>query len=231
MVEDLKSICGVDEVGRGPLAGPVVAAAVVLPTDKDFKEFTDSKKLTEKKRDKLFSLIIESSLDWCIAAAGPKTIDKINIREATKLCMKLCIEKLNVSHAYVDGNMTLETNTLHSPIIKGDQKIQAIGAASIIAKVWRDTLMKDYDKKFPGYNFSGHKGYPSKAHKEAISKLGPCPIHRYSFRPLTECTDKTNQLNLSTSSDLYLLSSTEDDNPYDKPINREIRGRDSLSIS
>ena len=222
--------CGVDEVGRGPLAGPVVAAAVVLP-DTTEVTFIDSKKLTEKKRALLFPKIIETCTQWCIAAAGPITIDKLNIREATKLCMKLCIERLEVKSAYVDGNMRLETDIEHFPIIKGDQKIQAISAASILAKVWRDNLMERYDTEFPYYEFKKHKGYPSKTHREAIAEHGPCKIHRYSFRPVSEFKNNIQQEQISEESDIFLISSRQGDSPNDEPRAGKLRREDSRAVS
>ncbi len=175
-----------DEAGRGPLAGPVFAAAALVKKEPDFlTEIRDSKKISEKKREKLFDLIMKSEdILVEVAQRDPQTIDQINIFEATKRAMEEAILKLGEEDALViiDGNFAINIEREQKSIIKADQKILECSIASIAAKVSRDRLMRGMDKKYPGYGFSCHKGYPTKAHKEAIKKLGPCPIHRRSFK-------------------------------------------------
>ena len=176
-------IAGVDEVGRGPIAGPVVAAAVILPKNAVFAGINDSKKLSEKKRLALEKLIKENCVAWAIGAVGPAMIDKINILEASKLAMKMAIEKLPVpaEHLLVDA-VNLQVDIPQTDIVKGDAKSISIGAASIIAKCHRDRMMKVYDKIYPEYGLAGHAGYPTKAHKEAVFTYGYSKIHRKSFK-------------------------------------------------
>ena len=178
-------ICGIDEVGRGPLAGPVVAGAVILPKDCDILYINDSKKLTEKKREELYEIIMEKAVACGIGYASPERIDEINILQATYEAMKLAIADLGVvPQVLLNDAVTIpgvDKGILQVPIIKGDAKSISIGAASIIAKVTRDRLMVEYDKVFPGYDFAGNKGYGSTSHIEALKKLGPTPIHRKSF--------------------------------------------------
>lgn len=178
-----KYICGVDEVGRGPLAGPVVCAAVIMPLDDIIDGVDDSKKLTAKKREKLSALILEKAVACNICRIEPEIIDQINILEATKLCMKNAIEGLEIAPDYVltDGNMTLDISVPQRSIIKGDIFSYSIGAASIVAKVFRDNLMDGYDEVYPGYGFAKHKGYGTVAHIKAIKDNGLCPVHRRSF--------------------------------------------------
>ena len=179
----VRYIAGVDEVGRGPIAGPVVAAAVILPQDVQIAGINDSKKLSEKKRLALEATIKENCVAWAIAAVGPSVIDEINILEASKLAMKLAIKKLPVAaeHLLVDA-VKLPVKIPQTDIIKGDAKSVSIGAASIIAKCHRDRMMKVYDKIYPGYGLGGHAGYPTKAHKEAVFTNGYTAIHRKSFK-------------------------------------------------
>ncbi|MBR6665117.1 MAG: ribonuclease HII [Lachnospiraceae bacterium] len=178
-------ICGIDEVGRGPLAGPVVAGAVILPKDCDILYINDSKKLSEKKREELYDIIMEKAIACGIGYASPERIDEINILQATYEAMRLAIADLGVvPQVLLNDAVTIpgvDKGILQVPIIKGDAKSISIGAASIIAKVTRDRLMVEYDKVFPGYDFAGNKGYGSAAHIEALKKLGATPIHRKSF--------------------------------------------------
>ena len=185
------AVAGVDEVGRGPLAGPVVAAAVVLPPDFDLIEVNDSKKLSEKKREELFPLITEKAVAYSIGMVSHDVIDEINILEATKRAMKDAVLSLNEKlkskgHSQIDmlliDALTLSDMPMEQMgIVKGDAKSISIAAASILAKVTRDHMMIDYDCKYPGYGFASNKGYGTKTHYEGIQKLGICPIHRKSF--------------------------------------------------
>jgi ribonuclease HII len=174
---------GVDEVGRGPLAGPVVAAAVILNPEYYIDGLKDSKLLNHKKREALSEKIKTHSLAWAIGRAEVEEIDEINILQASLLAMKRAIEQLSVlpKLVVVDGIHCPKINIQSKTIIKGDQLIPAISAASIIAKVYRDNEMCDYDKQYPGYEFATHKGYGTKKHIEALKKLGLSPIHRKSF--------------------------------------------------
>jgi ribonuclease HII len=176
-------IAGVDEVGRGPIAGPVVAAAVILPKNALITGINDSKKLSEKKRLILEKEIKKNCVAWAICAIGPSVIDKINILEASKLAMKKAVEKLPVTpdHLFIDA-VRIDSNIPQTNIIKGDAKSISIGAASIIAKCHRDRMMKIYDKIYPGYGLASHAGYPTKAHKEAVFEKGYTVIHRKSFK-------------------------------------------------
>ena len=176
-------VCGIDEVGRGPLAGPVVAGAVILPKNCDILYINDSKKLSEKKREELYDIIMEKAVACGIGYASPERIDEINILQATYEAMRQAINNLSVRPDVLlnDAVRIPEVDIMQVPIIKGDAKSISIGAASIIAKVTRDRLMVEYDKIFPGYDFAGNKGYGSAVHIEAIQKLGPTPIHRRSF--------------------------------------------------
>ena len=178
-----KYICGVDEVGRGPLAGPVVCAAVIMPLDDIIEGVDDSKKLSEKKREKLNRLILEKAVACRICLIEPEIIDKINILEATKLCMKNAIEGLEIKPDFVltDGNMTLDISIPQRSIVKGDSLSYSIGAASIAAKVYRDNLMAELDKIYPAYGFAKNKGYGTAEHINAIKEAGICAVHRRSF--------------------------------------------------
>lgn len=178
-----KYICGVDEVGRGPLAGPVVCAAVIMPLDDIIDGVDDSKKLSAKKRESLSELILKKAVASGISLIEPEKIDEINILEATKLCMKQAVEKLEIPPDFVltDGNMRLDVPVPQQSIIKGDALCYTIGAASIIAKVYRDKLMDGYAEKYPGYGFERNKGYGTAEHIAAIKKYGLTEIHRRSF--------------------------------------------------
>lgn len=178
-----KYVCGVDEVGRGPLAGPVVCAAVIMPLDDVIEGVDDSKKLSAKKREALSVLILKKASAVNICRIEADKIDEINILEATKLCMKNAVEGLEITPDCVlcDGNMTLDISVPQQSIIKGDALSYSIGAASIVAKVYRDKLMDGYAEVYPGYGFEKHKGYGTAAHIEAIKERGLCPIHRRSF--------------------------------------------------
>ncbi len=179
-------LAGVDEVGRGPLAGDVVAAAVILDPAKPIEGLDDSKKLTEKKREQLFPEIQQRALSYCIARASVAEIDEINILHASMLAMKRAVEGLATQPEYVlvDGNRIPLWAYAAEAVVKGDSRVQAIAAASILAKVTRDREMVAFDEEYPGYGFAGHKGYPTKVHMAAIEQLGITPIHRRSFGPV-----------------------------------------------
>ena len=177
-----KLICGVDEAGRGPLAGPVFAAAVILPEGKIIEGVNDSKKLSEKKRELLFDKIIEEALDYSIASASEKEIDELNILNATYLAMKRAVEGLkSADYALIDGNRMPPLNIEGETVIKGDAKSASIAAASILAKVSRDRVMLEHAEKYPQYQFEKHKGYGTKLHYEMLDKYGPSDIHRQTF--------------------------------------------------
>ena len=176
-------ICGIDEAGRGPLAGPVVAGAVVLDKTKEILYLNDSKKLSEKKREALFDEIMEKAIAVGVGIVDEKVIDDINILQATYKAMRLAIDNLKVKPQILlnDAVIIPDVDIPQEKIIKGDAKSVSIAAASIIAKVTRDRLMTEYDEKYPDYGFAGHKGYGTAAHIEKIKEIGPCPIHRRSF--------------------------------------------------
>ena len=177
-------IAGVDEVGRGPLAGPVVAAAVILPQDFDVLGIDDSKKLSPKKREKLFEVIKEKALAWSVGWVGPERIDEINILEATKEAMTQAVQGLSLQpdHVLIDGNFTVRALALpQTAIVKGDANSTSIAAASILAKVTRDRYMEEMDAVYPGYAFASNKGYGTKAHYDGLKAQGPTPIHRKTF--------------------------------------------------
>lgn len=179
-----KLVCGVDEAGRGPLAGPVCAAAVILPDDCVIDGLDDSKKISEKKREMLFDIIIEKAVAYSIAYGTLEEIEQYNILEATYIAMNRAIDGLNIKadFALIDGNRVPKDIKIPcETVIKGDSKSYSIAAASILAKVTRDRLMLEYDKKYPQYLFAQHKGYGTKAHYEAIKQYGVCEIHRLSF--------------------------------------------------
>jgi len=175
---------GVDEAGRGPLAGPVVAAAVVLPDDCKIDGLDDSKKLSPSKRKKIFEEIKLVAISYAVGIVEPQEIDKINILQAALLAMEISVKKLTTKPDYllIDGNQKTSLLLIQETIVKGDTKSCSIAAASIIAKVTRDTIMEEYHLTYPEYNFKGHKGYPTKEHYQAIKEYGPCPIHRKTFR-------------------------------------------------
>ena len=178
-----KAVCGVDEAGRGPLAGPVCAAAVILPENTVIEGVNDSKKLSEKKREALFDVIKEQALSYSIAFASVEEIEDINILNATMLAMKRAVEGLDIKadYAMIDGNRLPDLTIDSEFIVKGDAKSMSIACASILAKVSRDRLLYKYAEEYPEYLFDKHKGYGTKAHVEAIKKYGPCPYHRLSF--------------------------------------------------
>lgn len=180
-----QAIAGIDEVGRGPLAGPVVAAAVILPADFDVYGVIDSKQLSEKVRDDLVSKIKEQAIDYGIGIVDAARIDEINIYQASREAMKQAVLAMDVPADYmlVDA-MNVDLPIQQQSLIKGDARSNSIGAASILAKVTRDSLMKAYDKEYPGYGFAQNDGYGTKAHMEGLAKLGPCPIHRRTFAPV-----------------------------------------------
>ena len=182
--EGSATICGVDEAGRGPLAGPVTAAAVILPPGVDIEGLNDSKKLSEAKREKLYDVILQTAVSCCVASASVEEIEQYNILQATFLAMRRAVEGLSCvpDLALIDGNrlpvgLTVPART----IVKGDGRSASIAAASILAKVTRDRYMKQQDALYPGYGFAVHKGYGTKAHYAALTEQGPSPIHRMSF--------------------------------------------------
>lgn len=176
-------VCGVDEAGRGPLAGPVCAAAVVLPKGLILEGVNDSKKLTEKKREALFDVITEQALDWSVAFATVEEIEEINILNAAMLAMKRAVEGLKnpVDFAIIDGNRKPPLEIDCEAVVKGDAKSMSVAAASILAKVSRDRILRQYAGDYPQYGFEKHKGYGTKVHVEALKKYGPCEVHRPSF--------------------------------------------------
>lgn len=178
-----KAVCGIDEAGRGPLAGPVFAAAVILPDDLGDLGINDSKKLSEKKRDALFDVIKEKAIAWSVGSASEQEIDEINILNATFLAMKRAVEGLPVKPdiALVDGNRKPGTGIEEMTLVKGDSKSISIAAASILAKVSRDRYLLELDEKYPEYQFKKHKGYPTALHYEMIKEHGISPVHRLSF--------------------------------------------------
>lgn len=178
-----KTVCGVDEAGRGPLAGPVCAAAVILPEGVIIDGVNDSKKLSEKKRESLFDVIREQALSYSIAYATVDEIEEINILNATMLAMRRAIDGLDIKadYAMIDGNKIPPLDIDAECIVKGDAKSMSIACASILAKVSRDRLLYKYAEEYPMYGFDKHKGYGTKVHREAILKYGPCPYHRKSF--------------------------------------------------
>lgn len=180
-------VCGIDEVGRGPLFGPVVAAAVILPVNYFHKDIKDSKKLSEKKREILYDIIMRDAISVGIGIVSEEVIDDINIYEATKVAMKEAINNLKVRPEYVlIDAMKLDMSIPSTSIIKGDAKSESIAAASIIAKVTRDKMIVEMDKEFPMYDLKNNKGYGTKKHLEALKKYGPCKHHRKSFSPVSE---------------------------------------------
>ena len=186
----IKLIAGVDEVGRGPLVGPVVTAAVILPVNYQLEGLTDSKKLTEKKRDKFYDIIMQDAISVSIGMKDAKVIDEINIYEATKLAMMDAINGLKIKpeHVLIDA-MPLDIDIAHTSIIKGDAKSLSIAAASVIAKVTRDRLMYELDMKYPMYNYKKNKGYPTKEHIESINKYGITDGYRKTYGPVRDYLD------------------------------------------
>ena len=194
MMEDSADlIAGVDEAGRGPLAGPVVAAAVILNPDHPIPGLRDSKKLSPAQREHLAELIKERALAWCVADASVEEIDELNIQQATMLAMKRCVEGLTVKPnlVLVDGNRIPRLSCRVNAIVKGDDKIAAISAASILAKTTRDKWLVELDSRYPGYGLAKHKGYGVPEHIRAIKELGILPIHRKSFEPIASMLEKS----------------------------------------
>ena len=184
VLSGFNTICGVDEAGRGPLAGPVCAAAVILPEDTVIDGLDDSKKLSEKKRERLYDEIIERAVAYCVAYGTLEEIESVNILEATFIAMNRAIDGLEVKpdFAIIDGNRVPKGIKIPcATLVKGDSKSMSVAAASILAKVTRDRLMLTYDEKYPQYNFKKHKGYGTKEHTELLKQYGPSPIHRLSF--------------------------------------------------
>ncbi len=181
-------IAGLDEVGRGPLFGPVVAAAVIFPKGCRLQGLTDSKKLSEKQRNKLDPRIRRKAIAWAIAAVDAETIDRINIRQASLLAMRLAVQQLALTPDYllIDGRDTIDWPCPQQPVIHGDAISLSIAAASVLAKVHRDRLLVELDRQFPGYGLASHKGYCSPQHIEALARLGPTPLHRKSFNPVAQ---------------------------------------------
>lgn len=177
------AVCGVDEAGRGPLAGPVCAAAVILPQNTVIDGVNDSKKLSEKKRESLFDVIKSKAISYCVSYASVEEIESMNILNATMLAMQRAVAGLDVKadYAMIDGNKVPDLNIDCESIVKGDAKSMSIACASILAKVSRDRLLYEYAEKYPEYHFEKHKGYGTALHREMLQKYGPCPIHRISF--------------------------------------------------
>ena len=180
---DFPYICGIDEVGRGPLAGPVVAGAVILPKDCEILYLNDSKKLSEKRRELLYEQILKQAIAVGLGIVGPERIDQINILQATYEAMRMAVGQLSVKPDILlnDAVTIPQVEIPQVPIVKGDAKSVSIAAASIVAKVTRDRMMVQYEERMPGYQFSSNKGYGTAAHIAALKELGPCPIHRRSF--------------------------------------------------
>ena len=193
-INNKKIIVGIDEAGRGPIAGPVVAGAVILPEGFSHSEITDAKKLSEKARDEYYDIIINRAVTWAVGIVSSKEIDEINILKATHKAMRLAIENLSVTpdFALVDGLPVKGLPCEHEAIVKGDALVPSISCASIIAKVTRDRIMIEEDEKYPLYGFKDHKGYGTKAHIEAIKKYGVCPIHRVTFEPIFSMLNRLN---------------------------------------
>ena len=178
------SICGIDEAGRGPLAGPVVVASVIMPAESNIEGVNDSKKISEKKREKLYKQILDEAISYGVGIVGQDEIDEINILNATKKGLTMSLQELTVKPDLIIVDALNHIDTMGIPyesIIKGDAKCYSISAASIIAKVTRDRIMREWDKVYPEYGFERHKGYGTSAHIEAIKEYGLCPIHRRSF--------------------------------------------------
>ncbi|MFZ5772317.1 MAG: ribonuclease HII [Thermodesulfobacteriota bacterium] len=184
----VRLVAGLDEAGRGPLAGPVVAASVILPADCEYVLFQDSKKLTEKQRDSLFATLTGMGIPIGVGVATPAEIDEINILRASLLAMKRAVLALPEMPDYllVDGKFPVPLQVRQQALVKGESKSASIAAASIVAKVTRDRIMRDYHAAYPHYNFSRHKGYPTKEHRDLLLRFGPCAIHRKTFSGVQE---------------------------------------------
>lgn len=192
-LHSIAPVAGIDEVGIGPLAGPVVAAAVILPLDFKHRTINDSKLLTAKERESIYAeLTSNPQISWSVALVESSEVDHLNILQASIKAMRLAVEGLKPKpmHVLIDGRRISSFPLPQTAIVKGDQICLSIAAASIIAKVTRDRLMTDFDKIYPAYGFARHKGYRTKAHIDALSQAGPCPIHRFSFRPVAEVATK-----------------------------------------
>ena len=191
--EGVTLIAGVDEVGRGPLIGPVVACACILPVNFYHKDIKDSKKLSEKKREEMYKIIKENAISIGLGIVSEKVIDEVNIYEATKIAMKEAIKNLNITpeHVLIDA-MKLELNIPSTSIIKGDAKSESIAAASIIAKVTRDHMLDEMDKEYPMYDLENNKGYGTKKHLEALQTYGPCKYHRVTYSPVRNALNEKN---------------------------------------
>jgi len=199
LVEEL--VAGVDEVGRGPLCGAVVTAAVILDPRRPILGLNDSKKLTEARREMLYEEICEKALAWCIARAEVEEIDRLNILHATMLAMQRAVQGLSITPklALIDGNRCPQLDVPSAPVIQGDAKVPAIAAASILAKVSRDREMSAFELIYPGYGMGGHKGYPTPVHLEALARLGPTPIHRRSFAPVRAAWEARESIDQATA--------------------------------
>lgn len=182
--EGASAVAGVDEAGRGPLAGPVVAAAVVLDPENPVHGLDDSKKLSPRRREALLSEIFAKARAVALAAAGPREIERVNILQASLRAMATAVERLRVApaHVLIDGNRTIRAPLPQTPLVKGDARCACIAAASVVAKTHRDRVMARMDARFPGYGFGRHKGYPTREHLAALARRGPCRIHRRTFR-------------------------------------------------
>lgn len=191
--EDVSLIAGVDEVGRGPLCGPVVACACILPKNYQLEGLNDSKKVSEKKREKLYDILINDAVSYGIGVVSPKRIDEINILEASKEAMKIAISEMHPKpeHVLIDA-VKLDLEMPSTSIIKGDAKSASIAAASIIAKVTRDKMMVELDKIYPEYGYAKHKGYPTKAHIEAVKKFGVKDFYRFTFSPISDLINNSD---------------------------------------
>ena len=187
-------IAGIDEVGRGPLCGPVVACACIMPVNYQLEGLNDSKKISEKKREKLYDILVKDAIAYGIGEVSPKRIDEINILEASKEAMRIAVNNLNIKpeHLLIDA-VSINTSIPESPIIKGDAKSMNIAAASIIAKVTRDRMMIELDKEYPEYGYKKHKGYPTKAHIEAVKKYGVKDFYRFTFSPISDLIKKASK--------------------------------------
>ena len=189
-------VAGVDEAGRGPLAGPVIAGAVILDPENPIAGLKDSKRLTALRRDALYAEIQEKALAWAVGCAEVEEIDRINILQATMLAMQRAVAALvpSAEHALIDGNRCPDLACPAQAIVKGDSRVAAISAASIMAKVTRDREMLSLDVRYPGYGFAQHKGYPSKAHIQALENLGVSPVHRCSYAPVRRIMEQRADL-------------------------------------
>jgi ribonuclease HII len=209
-------IAGLDEVGRGPMFGPVVAAAVILPRNCPLDGLTDSKKLSEKSRNVFDREIRRNAIAWAIAAVDVETIDRINIRNASLLAMRMAVEQLPLSPDYllIDGLDTIDWPCAQQAVVDGDATSLSIAAASVLAKVHRDRLLVELDREYPGYGLARHKGYCSAEHLEALRRLGPTPLHRKSYRPVAQTVfNFANAAELETALETLAIDSLEIEEP------------------